>query len=529
MSELASILEREGRTVDLGPGHYERMLRRRDRRRRNRRIGSAILALVIAAVVIGYAVSVLHEKAEHVPMDRITSQNVADLGLAWTATSGVATGTGGSPSVRDGIVYADVGPTEGTAGIQGFPLACLTSDGSCPPAWSAEAPHTLNDIVLDESFLYVGAGKYHPVVSGLSRYQVDAFARSCTTLRCRPVWKSRTTDVNLAPIAVIGDRLYVRVGAILEAYTRSCGHPVCDPVWSGRAVGPPAFVGDLAIVRTGSGVAAFPAACWTARGPACRRIWTASLDTKVNPTTLPPPVVAEGEVLLDDAAGVRSFPIDCRGTCRADWHGGVPGGPGFEPVVGNGMVFAAADGGSDLYAFPTSCNPSPDGVCAPGWVGHTDEGVGFAPVLSGADVVVASVLGTKLVAFPTSCVDACAPDWVAGLDDSIAEAPTASGDVVFVSGLGTVSAFPSECSDPCQATFRWDLPGGPTQMSPLVDGDAMVVVGSKVMYALRLGSRASAVPTSRSWIQQTGAILFIGAAILVVGGLATRRRRRAFP
>jgi len=50
MPNIAELLEREGRTVDLEPGDFERLIRRRDRKRRNQRIGSGALAIILALV-----------------------------------------------------------------------------------------------------------------------------------------------------------------------------------------------------------------------------------------------------------------------------------------------------------------------------------------------------------------------------------------------------------------------------------------------------------------------------------------------
>ncbi len=48
MPSVAELLEREGRTVDLEPASFERLIRRRDREARNRRMGAAVLAIIIA-------------------------------------------------------------------------------------------------------------------------------------------------------------------------------------------------------------------------------------------------------------------------------------------------------------------------------------------------------------------------------------------------------------------------------------------------------------------------------------------------
>jgi Tol biopolymer transport system component len=56
MNSVAEILERESTTVDLEPGHFERMLRRRDRKHRNQRIrAGAVAILVLVVTVLGLA------------------------------------------------------------------------------------------------------------------------------------------------------------------------------------------------------------------------------------------------------------------------------------------------------------------------------------------------------------------------------------------------------------------------------------------------------------------------------------------
>jgi WD40-like Beta Propeller Repeat len=50
MPSVAELLEHEGTTVDLEPGDFERLLRRRDRKRRNRRLSAGALAIVLALV-----------------------------------------------------------------------------------------------------------------------------------------------------------------------------------------------------------------------------------------------------------------------------------------------------------------------------------------------------------------------------------------------------------------------------------------------------------------------------------------------
>jgi hypothetical protein len=53
MSDIAELLERESRTVDIEPGGFERLSHRRDRRQWNRRIAAAVVALLVVAATVG--------------------------------------------------------------------------------------------------------------------------------------------------------------------------------------------------------------------------------------------------------------------------------------------------------------------------------------------------------------------------------------------------------------------------------------------------------------------------------------------
>jgi dipeptidyl aminopeptidase/acylaminoacyl peptidase len=50
MTSVSELLERESGTVDLEPGDFERLLRRRGRKQRNQRIGAGALAIILALV-----------------------------------------------------------------------------------------------------------------------------------------------------------------------------------------------------------------------------------------------------------------------------------------------------------------------------------------------------------------------------------------------------------------------------------------------------------------------------------------------
>src|SRR3990172_8873187 len=55
MSNVAELLERESRTVDLDPGDFERLTRRRDRKHRNQRVAAGVLGIAVFALgAIGF-------------------------------------------------------------------------------------------------------------------------------------------------------------------------------------------------------------------------------------------------------------------------------------------------------------------------------------------------------------------------------------------------------------------------------------------------------------------------------------------
>src|SRR4029450_13170931 len=98
----------------------------------------------------------------------------------------------------------------------------------------------------------------------------------------------------------------------------------------------------------------------------------------------------------------------------------------------------------ELFAFHVDCpDAQADRTCAPAWIGHVEEGVGVPPVGTGGRGVVGGAFGSSLNAFPLTCVGDCLPAWTARLDDSITFPPVVSDDVVVVSGVRGLTAFPA--------------------------------------------------------------------------------------
>ncbi len=120
MPNVADLLSLESETVDLEPGNFERLLRRRDRKRRNQRIGAGALAVVVSLFAMAVLLSAY--RSERLPADRSiepspSTERVGFVGLppegarASTPPSGemVLSSNGfGAKGVRvDLYVYAD--------------------------------------------------------------------------------------------------------------------------------------------------------------------------------------------------------------------------------------------------------------------------------------------------------------------------------------------------------------------------------------------------------------------------------------
>jgi hypothetical protein len=67
MPDLASILERESRTIEV-PDDFERLVWRRNRRRRNRRIGAVVVALTLSSVAIFGLVRAFEAREHTIPL-----------------------------------------------------------------------------------------------------------------------------------------------------------------------------------------------------------------------------------------------------------------------------------------------------------------------------------------------------------------------------------------------------------------------------------------------------------------------------
>jgi Tol biopolymer transport system component len=97
MSNVRELLEREGATVDLEHGHFERMLRRRDRKRRNQRIAAGVLAIIVALVTF-IAMKHAFDTAQK-PADGTHPRSFTGMVIQYTGTGDEVYGGGGGDLV----------------------------------------------------------------------------------------------------------------------------------------------------------------------------------------------------------------------------------------------------------------------------------------------------------------------------------------------------------------------------------------------------------------------------------------------
>jgi hypothetical protein len=150
MSNLADLLERESRTVDLEPGDFERLTRRRDRRRRNQRVAAGVLGIAVFALAAFGLARVLGSGGTPATDPRSPFEGTwvstsdadggtqtmsvsvsADDTVAVVVTDDVATVCGGTPSTMTGTGRIE----DGTALVIPSPMYTC-DDGSEPETLS---------------------------------------------------------------------------------------------------------------------------------------------------------------------------------------------------------------------------------------------------------------------------------------------------------------------------------------------------------------------------------------------------------
>jgi hypothetical protein len=539
MPDLATILERESRTVGLEAGAFERVRRLRERRQRNRRIGAAFLALVVAMGALGYAWTVLRREDSHVSIDQITVDNVNTLGTAWS----VKAASEFDPEIRGDTVWT-IGWGSQVGGsryvIQSVPLDCNSEPAGCAPRVIATPGPSFNfekALLIGSTSVYAGGGPDLAGVVGSSGAgsqipaTVTAYPQSCDQQPCPPLWRGSigptTNHEWLTPEEEFGNRLFATTtrAPMLVAFDTSCARRICPPVWTSGRVGLPTLAGDIVVARMTTSLSAFDRSCWTERGPLCPPVWTVRLDPARHPLALPQPQIVGDLVLSSDPHGIVAVPIRCPNDCSPRWMAPIAGGSGFPLVVSEGLVIGAAEGGSDLYAFPLACH----GRCDPQWTAHVDSGVGFEPTVSGDVVTVTSALAASMSAFPLGCEGTCSPDWVASLPDSVLYRPTAANGLIYVSGTQDLSVFSESCPVSCRPVSIQSLPGGAPVGSAIVQGNTLLVIDSSfegLAFQPGIGGSLQRPAGDRPSLPVAAITLVV---VVVTFGMTFWRRRRVAP
>ena len=124
------VLERAfGAAQPAGPALAAVFARRR-RRDRTQRIVAALVAAAIAVAGIAF-IAHAFERAQQVPTAATTPKTVAGLKLAWWGDAGSAIHA--TPVIADGRLF----DTTNDGRVVAFDESCATTDGPCPPVWTA--------------------------------------------------------------------------------------------------------------------------------------------------------------------------------------------------------------------------------------------------------------------------------------------------------------------------------------------------------------------------------------------------------
>ena len=156
----------------------------------------------------------------------LSASNVADLGVAWTGTTGGAISS--SPAVSTGVVYVGSGDGE----LYAYAVGCNSGGGTCNPLWTGATGGALDSSpAVANGVVYVGSHDY----------KLYAFAVGCASGggTCTPLWTGATGDMIFSSPAVANGVVYVgsedgKLYAYDEAGATGCsGSPkTCTPLWT---------------------------------------------------------------------------------------------------------------------------------------------------------------------------------------------------------------------------------------------------------------------------------------------------------
>jgi outer membrane protein assembly factor BamB/uncharacterized membrane protein YoaK (UPF0700 family) len=357
----------------------------------------------------------------------ISAANVANLGVAWSATTGDSIYS--SPAVANGVVY--VGSHDGK--LYAYAVGCASGGGTCTPLWTAttgvgifSSPAVANGVV------YVGSedGKLY------------AFAVGCASGggTCTPLWTATTGDMIFSSPAVSDGVVYVgSYDHELYAYAVGCasGGGTCTPLWTATVGGiiyssPAVADGVVYVGAGGHKLHAYAVGC-ASGGGTCTPLWSATTGGQIYSS----PAVSNGVVYVgseDDK--LYAYAVGCAGgggTCTPLWTATTGGWIDSSPAVANGVVYVGSTDGK-LYAYAVGC-ASGGGTCTPLWTATTGGMVYSSPAVANGVVYVGSGDG-KLYAYAVGCASGggtCAPLWTATTGNPIySSSPAVSNGVVYV-------------------------------------------------------------------------------------------------
>jgi eukaryotic-like serine/threonine-protein kinase len=335
----------------------------------------------------------------------ISTQNVADLSLLWSYTTGNVIKS--SVTVANGMAY--IGSDDGY--LYAFDAKCRAN---CQPLWSYSTSSFMRSSpAIANGILYIGAdnGKFY------------AFDTNCRE-SCLELW-SYTVGGGIESSPVVADGK-VYVGSWddkLYAFDANCREN-CQPLWSyktGSGVfSSPSVANGLVYVGSVDGkFYAFDKHCLQS----CQPLWSYATGYGISSS----PAIANGIVYIGSGDHkFYAFDAGCRQNCQPLWLYPTNGRVSSSPSIANGKVYIGSDDGK-FYAFDASCRAS----CQPLWSYATADKIFSSPMVANG-VVYVGADDQHLYAFDAACRKGCQPLWSYTMNDAVLSSPTVANGVVYI-------------------------------------------------------------------------------------------------
>jgi outer membrane protein assembly factor BamB len=539
MPELRDVLEREGRSVRLDPGAFDRMLERQQRVARRRRVVAGSFGVAIAIAIVVAAVLLPRGDGGPVPADTpITPSTVRDLAPRWSGDMGAPAAP---PTVVDGVVVTATADGH----VAAFPEDCADP---CAPAWTAQVdPLWVTDDAANPEIRWwlwtpgppngpitIGAFSVdHGVLFTQSRSgRVYAFDPNCGTdgATCGPLWTGQAPsgDPTGGGLPLVGGgAVYVLTEGGTAAFASTCatdGSP-CEPLWRSDLLVQRVQDGQIFAMDPELGV-------MSELDPATGSpIWTGGPGSCCG--NVGQPVRFDDAIYVNFGSELDVFPANCRGECRPTWRAPLEDAFVDGPVVvGDAVVLTAAtdERTGAILAFPVDCATGGATCTTSHRTAVTAELTTNPPVVADALVAVVSTRGSYVGAFDPTCLvrrDDCDPVWSA--NPTRPWQPVVSDGLAFVSDSATdVAAYPAACHDvPCAPlwTDREVVPEGPVS---LAGGRLYLTDRRGTVWAYAVGGSdgvadARVAETGRAWVMPA---LLVVLAPAIAATILVRRRRR---